>query len=120
MWNRSMVCPALVLFGILFRAAVSVYFNGVSHLLDAEMRDLVMRWKIIGKIICLSLGGPLMAITFRVGPVMCSSERVSSQIRNVVVARLSGSVTPQPQINRQRKKKGKLSQLYSRNREANC
>ncbi|CAN8253993.1 unnamed protein product [Cochlearia groenlandica] len=47
------------------------------------------------KIICLSLVGPLMALTFCVGLVMCSSERVSSQIQNAVVARLSGSVTPQ-------------------------
>ncbi|CAL9245489.1 unnamed protein product [Arabidopsis halleri] len=48
------------------------------------------------KIICLSLVGPLTALTFCVGLVMCSSERVSSQIQHAVVARLSGSVTPQP------------------------
>ncbi|XP_010469020.1 PREDICTED: RING-H2 finger protein ATL22 [Camelina sativa] len=49
------------------------------------------------KIICLSLVGPLTALTFCVGLVMCSSERVSSQIQHAVVARLSGSVTVRPQ-----------------------
>lgn len=48
------------------------------------------------KIMCLSLVGPLTALTFCVGLVMCSSERVSSQIQQAVVARLSGSVTSQP------------------------
>ncbi|VVB06533.1 unnamed protein product [Arabis nemorensis] len=48
------------------------------------------------KVISLSLVGPLIALTFCVGLVMCSSEQVSSQIQHAMVARLTGSVRPQP------------------------
>ncbi|CAF2049054.1 BnaA09g39440D [Brassica napus] len=42
------------------------------------------------KIICLSLMGPLIALSFCVGLVFCSSERVSSQIQHAM------AVTPVP------------------------
>ncbi|KAL0653168.1 hypothetical protein Bca4012_095859 [Brassica carinata] len=42
------------------------------------------------KIICLSLMGPLIALSFCVGLVLCSSERVSSQIQHAM------AVTPEP------------------------
>ncbi|ESQ43903.1 hypothetical protein EUTSA_v10006034mg [Eutrema salsugineum] len=45
------------------------------------------------QIICFSLIGPVFALTFCVGLVMCSSQRVSSQIQHAMI---SGSVTPQP------------------------
>ncbi|CAH8330783.1 unnamed protein product [Eruca vesicaria subsp. sativa] len=45
------------------------------------------------KIICLSLMGPLIALSFCVGLVLCSSERVSFQIQHAM------AVTPEPPSN---------------------
>ncbi|CAF2113481.1 unnamed protein product [Brassica oleracea var. botrytis] len=49
------------------------------------------------KIISLSLVGPIIALTFCVGLVMFSSERVSPQIQHAMAARVSRSVTPVPE-----------------------